>query len=473
MAFNWPANDLTVKEKIGVGTDTPTEKLDVKGNIKLNVGVAIGEFSSDVTLAAASHQSVPTTQTVKTYVDNQVTTISMALATKADKGGSTTQDFQANNLNVLGNLEVTGTTTFRNIEQHQGDVELGNEDTDRVKIHGVLESTHSSTALQITSPVNITSTLMVNGNANLNNTFLGDVGHGAIWAGFSHGNSVSTSGYALLQSNDGIYTLLNKKSGGGYLGFRVDNADKMVINDSGNVGIGTTLPSDRLDVAGNFRLLTDTNPIRFTSSWSGFPDSTTNQAEICNDTGTFQTLMIVGNRSAGLLGGFGRRVSIWDQLEVNGITKMQKLALGDKWLLSGLGDAHGNDEWLRLFNNQGTGYFGGLAAEKLWSSTGTVSSDIRLKRDISELTQPLTKLLQLRGVSYYWQDVRKGNTSQLGLIAQEVETVFPELVEQGADGMKALNYNGLIPVLLEALKEQQTTIASLIDRLNVLEAKQT
>jgi hypothetical protein len=185
MPFNWPTDDLTVKEKIGVGTDTPSESLDVKGNIKLNSGVAVGEFSSDGTLAAVSNQSVPTTQAVKTYVDaqvtnttttltTQITSINTALATKvdnaaletkADKGGSLAQDFQAKNLTVQGNLEVTGQTTFRNIEQHQGDLELGNEDTDQVRIHGLVRSTHSSGALQINSPLNVTGN--ITGNAGL------------------------------------------------------------------------------------------------------------------------------------------------------------------------------------------------------------------------------------------------------------------------------------------------------------------
>lgn len=111
MAFNWPADDLTVKEKIGVGTDTPSERLDVKGNIKLNNGVAVGEFSSDSTFAIPSNQSVPTTQAVKTYIDTQVLSVSTALANKADKSGSPTQDFQTNNLTTQGNLQVTGTVT--------------------------------------------------------------------------------------------------------------------------------------------------------------------------------------------------------------------------------------------------------------------------------------------------------------------------------------------------------------------------
>jgi cytoskeletal protein CcmA (bactofilin family) len=82
----------------------------------------------------------------------------------------------------------------------------------------------------------------------------------------------------------------------------------------GNLGIGSNPAQDKLDVAGNLRILSNTNPIRFTSSWSGFPDPVTNQAEICNDTGNYKTLMIVGNKSAG----GGRRVSVWDKLEVNG-----------------------------------------------------------------------------------------------------------------------------------------------------------
>src|SRR5215203_3171098 len=86
------------------------------------------------------------------------------------------------------------------------------------------------------------------------------------------------------------------------------------LQASGNVGIGTPTPADRLDVAGNLRILTGSNPIRFTSGWSGFPDPVNNQAEISNDTGNFKTLMIVGNKS----GGLGRRVSVWDRLEVNG-----------------------------------------------------------------------------------------------------------------------------------------------------------
>lgn len=93
-----------------------------------------------------------------------------------------------------------------------------------------------------------------------------------------------------------------------------DGTGGSISYSKGNVGIGTNNPQDKLDVAGNLRILTDSNPIRFTSAWSGFPDSKPNQAEISNDTGSYKTLMIIGNKSAGGV----RKVSVWDYLQING-----------------------------------------------------------------------------------------------------------------------------------------------------------
>ena len=93
------------------------------------------------------------------------------------------------------------------------------------------------------------------------------------------------------------------------------NTYRFGVNAAGNVGISTANPQDGLDVAGSVRILSNSNPIRFTSDWSGFPDSgQTNRSEISNDTNAYKTLMIIGNRSAGGV----RRVSVWDRLEVNG-----------------------------------------------------------------------------------------------------------------------------------------------------------
>lgn len=90
------------------------------------------------------------------------------------------------------------------------------------------------------------------GNGRINNAFIGDVGHGANWGGISHYLMASTTGYAMIESNDGAYTLVNKQNtGGGYIGFRVGNADKAVITNAGNLGVGTTGPAYRIDNVGN------------------------------------------------------------------------------------------------------------------------------------------------------------------------------------------------------------------------------
>jgi hypothetical protein len=146
----------------------------------------------------------------------------------------------------------------------------------------------------------------------------------------------------------------------------------------------------------------------------------------------------------------------------NGIFKTDKLRLGDKWVLSGVGDGQFNDDWLRLMNaGSPAAYYGGLAAGRLWTAQGALAgSDLRLKHDIATIPGALGKLSALRGVTYRWNDAPEQG-EQAGVVAQEVEAVFPQVVADGPDGMKGVNYNGMIGLLVEAIKEQQTQIDAL------------
>jgi hypothetical protein len=95
-----------------------------------------------------------------------------------------------------------------------------------------------------------------------------------------------------------------------------------------------------------------------------------------------------------------------------------------------------------------------------------VTSDRRFKTNVRPLNSALAAVLALRGVRYEWNalGVQHGGTagaSQVGLLAQEVEQVYPELVSTGPDGYKAINYAQLTPVLIEALKEQHQQIEAL------------
>lgn len=93
--------------------------------------------------------------------------------------------------------------------------------------------------------------------------------------------------------------------------------------------------------------------------------------------------------------------------------------------------------------------------------TLTQLSDIRFKKNISSIEGALSKINQLRGVTYNWKDNTKDTAQQIGFIAQEVEKVFPQLVKTDEKGMKSVAYSNMVPVLLEAIKEQQKQIEEL------------
>ena len=92
-----------------------------------------------------------------------------------------------------------------------------------------------------------------------------------------------------------------------------------------------------------------------------------------------------------------------------------------------------------------------------------ISSDARLKSNIVSLGSTLPKLLQIDGKSYEMKGKQK-----IGVLAQEIKEVFPELVSEDDNEMLAVNYQGLVPVLINALKEQQSEIETYRDEVSEL-----
>ena len=94
----------------------------------------------------------------------------------------------------------------------------------------------------------------------------------------------------------------------------------------------------------------------------------------------------------------------------------------------------------------------------------TISSDARLKSNIVSLGATLSKLLLIDGKSY-----EKDGKQRIGVLAQEIQEVFPELVTEDGNEMLAVNYQGLVPVLINALKEQDKIIKRQEERLANIE----
>jgi hypothetical protein len=105
----------------------------------------------------------------------------------------------------------------------------------------------------------------------------------------------------------------------------------------------------------------------------------------------------------------------------------------------------------------------------------TTWSDVRYKTDIEPFMGALADIMKMQGVRYTWRqnefpDLNFPEGGQIGVIAQDLEKILPELVFTGPDGYKSVSYEKLTPVLIEAIKEQQSQIESLKERLEQIEA---
>ncbi|NEO78352.1 DUF6519 domain-containing protein [Moorena sp. SIO4G3] len=112
---------------------------------------------------------------------------------------------------------------------------------------------------------------------------------------------------------------------------------------------------------------------------------------------------------------------------------------------------------------------------KIRTTDGVLTtSDATLKENVKPLKNGLKKILGLRGVSYQWKDDQNATgETQIGLVAQEVEEVFPELVSTDSQGMKSLSYSKLIAPLIEAIKEQNNKISELAKQVKQQQTKIT
>ena len=175
--------------------------------------------------------------------------------------------------------------------------------------------------------------------------------------------------------------------------------ERMRIDYYGNVGIGVTTPASKLTIGNNVS--------------SGGPD------------GAFSSYQIL----------------LYDT--------------GDANSSFGLGIEGGN-----FWFNTATGYKfysgGSLVASIDSAGAYTQISDRRLKSNIKILNNSLNKITSLRGVSYIFNN-HKGQGSEIGIIAQEVNELYPELVSRNKKtGYLSINYSGLVAPLIEAVKELKT-----------------
>ena len=130
------------------------------------------------------------------------------------------------------------------------------------------------------------------------------------------------------------------------------------------------------------------------------------------------------------------------------------------------------------FNSLGVGMAASATAGRIDATNDIVafsSSDIRFKENIKPIENPLEKIFKISGNTYDWKEENKiehgyeGN--DVGVIAQEIEAVLPQLVQTRENGYKAVKYDKLVALLIEGIKEQQLQINDLKSKIGILENK--
>jgi DNA-binding CsgD family transcriptional regulator len=232
---------------------------------------------------------------------------------------------------------------------------------------------------------------------------------------------------------------------------------KFGIGSDGTIRINKqyTLPNMAGDVGQFLSIVDDTNPLNAVADWVNFPLIIT-PGFVALESGN-SLVVPNGNISA------NGNINANGDLEFSGFLRGNgvdvRVAAGENLAVGG-----GN------LNVNGNGNFSGTVQ----ASCGVLTcSDIRYKTNIQPIENALSKVQDLEGVYFDMRaqdfpEMNFGEETQVGVIAQNIETQFPELVRTNEDGYKVVAYDRLAPILIEALKEQQAIIDRQSNELSLI-----
>jgi hypothetical protein len=279
------------------------------------------------------------------------------------------------------------------------------------------------------------------------NTYIGFDAGGTHMGGMGEAGDYNTAigSWAGLETDGSRNVFLGSYAGRGYQGSDKliiangeNETDVLVFGDfsSGNLGLGTMDPERRLHLKGE-------NPRLLIEAAAGNPEINLKESgDASTDVWAIYKESVTGDL---------RFYQNGDRIAVEAGT-------------GNVGIGTTTPGTCKLYVN------GGAGGTSVWGAC----SDLRLKKNIEEISDALSKVLSLRGISFDWREdeypgKRFAAGRHYGVIAQEVEKVLPEVVTETADGQKSVLYSELIPVLIESIKSQQEQIEMLRARVEELE----
>lgn len=292
-----------------------------------------------------------------------------------------------------------------------------------------------------------------------------------------------------INTNTGSSSIINSLSiGGAWINYRQGETPLKTIFDigsrgdialmpSGNVGIGTDSPESKLYIRDdkNGELGAVLGIVNRGGESSGTAVAVKFGVDPANSMAT-QASGEIQVANTGQEGALAMSFSLW-----NGTETKECLRLNSNGNI-GIG-ATASDKKLEVAGDAlitGNLVVEGTINGREWTQISNTlrlldSSDIRLKTNIKPLTNVLEKLEQIRGISFEWNESyappeQAAGHRELGVIAQEVEAVFPELVATDPEnGYKRVNYPKLTAVLIEAVKELKANYDQLAARVAIQE----
>jgi len=234
--------------------------------------------------------------------------------------------------------------------------------------------------------------------------------------------------------------------------------NQLVLDSAGNVGIGTTAPAYALDVDGTINgtdvLIGGSAITGGDASYDSSASSPADAVWVDNNgnvgIGTNSPEMLLDVTGAGDTGG----IIASDSNSNPGFMYFRSGSSGRV----GIGALGNTDDYISM------------SATTIGQNGSSIhtASDVRLKKNITTITDALTKTLALRGVNFEWIDVSNGSEPgiHMGMIAQEVEAVVPEVAGEFDNGYKMVKYDKIVPLLIEAIKELKAENDALKVRLD-------
>ena len=414
----------------------------VDDSFKFGSGSTVDIIRDEDDMASDDANALATQQSIKAYVDTQ--NANQQQTVSADSGNNITLNLGTTTLGIIGTQDEIETSTTTNnvrigltdsvtIAQNltvnggsslNGNVDLGNQTSDTITVTGRFDSD--------LAPSTDDERSLGTPDKEWKNLYI----HGIAFIDSLEAASVDIDGGTIDGSvNIGVNSPISQ--------LRVDN-----VQIDGNT-VTTT--------SGNLTLNSQSGRTTINDS-IGLPDS--NSIFL----GTSDDMQIVHDSANSIVRETGQGSLYLQSNDTVYITKTNGSDAMAEFGASGTSRLHwrGGSAGIRISTTQAGMQVEGEGRFINGDVIAFASSDERLKDNIKPIEDPISKILEIGGYTFDWNDKQSTYTgSDVGVIAQEVEKVIPEVVETRDNGYKAVKYEKIVPLLIEAIKELKAEIEEL------------